>query len=125
MKDIPGISQAEWEVMKVLWSKAPSTANEVVQSLETNNGWKPNTIKTLISRLVKKKAVGFKEEGRFYLYYPLVSEAECRKAESRSFLNKIYGGSLKPMLVNFLREEKLSEQDIEELRGILNEKTKQ
>jgi BlaI family penicillinase repressor len=107
MKDNPGISEAEWEVMKALWSKAPSTANEVVQFLETNTGWKPNTIKTLISRLVKKKAVGFKEEGRSYLYYPLVSEAECRKAESRSFLNKIYGGSLKPMLVNFLTEEKL------------------
>jgi BlaI family penicillinase repressor len=75
--------------------------------------------------LVKKKAVGFKEEGRSYLYYPLVSEAECRKAESRSFLNKIYGGSLKPMLVNFLTEEKLSEQDIEELKKILNEKTEQ
>jgi BlaI family penicillinase repressor len=124
MKKIPSISEAEWEIMKVFWSKAPSTANEVVQSLMGNKEWKPNTIKTLISRLVTKNALGYKEDGRSYLYFPLVTEDECRKAESRSFLNKIYGGSLTPMLLNFLQEEKLSEQDIEELKRILNEKTK-
>ena len=118
--ETPKISDAEWEVMQICWLKAtPCTANEIVKALEQSTDWKPNTIKTLIGRLVKKGALGYKEEGRLYLYYPLVAEDECIKAESKSFLNRVFGGALKPMLVTFLQEEKLSQDDIEELKQIL------
>ena len=118
--ETPKISDAEWEVMQICWLKAtPCTANEIVKALEQSTDWKPNTIKTLIGRLVKKGALGYKEEGRLYLYYPLVAEDECIKAESKSFLNRVFGGALKPMLVTFLQEEKLSKDDIEELKQLL------
>jgi BlaI family penicillinase repressor len=118
--ETPNISDAEWEVMKICWLKsAPCTANEIVQALEQSTEWKPNTIKTLIGRLVKKGILGFTQEGRAYLYYPLVAEEECIKAESKSFLTRVFGGALKPMLVTFLQEEKLSQDDIEELKLLL------
>lgn len=124
MKDIPRISEAEWEIMKIIWSKSPLTANEIIESLEGKTDWKPKTIRTLISRLVEKKAMGVDQEGKFYSYYPLVAEEECLKAETKSFLKRLYGGSMKPFLVNFLREEKLSSEDIKELKNILDEKAR-
>ncbi|NOJ71643.1 BlaI/MecI/CopY family transcriptional regulator [Paenibacillus alvei] len=122
MKEIPRISEAEWEVMKVFWSStAKATANEVIEKLGENTDWKPATIKSLINRLLKKNALGYEQEGKTYLYYPLVSEEECVRAESNSFLQRLYGGSLKPMFVNFLKQEKLSTEEVEELKKILDE----
>lgn len=123
MLEKPNISDAEWEVMKSCWSlNAPFTANEIVKVLGEHTEWKPNTIKTLIGRLVKKGVLGYKEDGRNYLYYPLIAEEECVKAESKSFLTRVFGGALKPMLVTFLQEEKLSREEIEELKRILDER---
>jgi len=124
MQIIPNITDAEWEVMKVFWLRSSfSTANEIVDELSKITSWKPNTIKTLISRLVKKKALGYKEDGKTHLYFPLVQEEECIKAESESFLKRVYGGALKPLLVNFLNEEKLTQEEIEELKRLLEERT--
>ncbi|MFE5131603.1 BlaI/MecI/CopY family transcriptional regulator, partial [Bacillus mobilis] len=67
MKELPKISEAELEVMKVLWSKSPQTANEVIEELEKNMDWKPKTIRTLINRLVHKEAVAYhQDKGRMY-----------------------------------------------------------
>lgn len=124
MKKLPQISDTEWQVMKVLWASAPLTANEVVKQLEGIMSWKPKTIKTLLGRLVKKKAIGFNQDGRAYLYYPLVAEGECVKAESRSFLEKVFSGSLNVMFANFLEEQELSKEEIAELKKILEQKEK-
>ncbi|MHC4216423.1 MAG: BlaI/MecI/CopY family transcriptional regulator [Planctomycetota bacterium] len=122
MRQIPKISESEWQVMKVLWAKNPSTANEVVEALSETSTWKPKTVKTLLNRLVKKKAVGYEKNGREYNYYPLVAQADCVKAESHSFLSRVYGGALKPMLAAFLEAQDLSPKDIEDLKRILDEK---
>lgn len=122
MKKIPKISEAEWEIMKILWAKSPLTANQIIESLSESIDWKPKTVKTLIGRLVKKEAIGFNQENRIYYYYSLIDEEECVKAENQSFLNRVYGGALKPMLINFLSEEKLSTEEIEELKRILDER---
>lgn len=123
MLEKPNISDAEWEVMRICWPmNVPFTAHEIVKALEKHAEWKPNTIKTLIGRLVKKGVLGYKEDGRNYLYYPLIAEEECVKAESKSFLTRVFGGALKPMLVTFLQEEKLSREEIEELKRILDER---
>ncbi len=121
-KKIPKISDAEWEVMNVLWDNSPSTANEVIEALQPKTDWKPKTIRTLLNRLVQKKAVGFNQEGKVYTFYPLFEEDECRRAEAQSFITRIYGGALKPMIVQFLQEQSLSPEDIKELRSILDEK---
>ncbi|NOU75114.1 BlaI/MecI/CopY family transcriptional regulator [Paenibacillus sp. LMG 31458] len=124
MKSVPHISDAEWEVMKVLWAKTPCTANEVIEALEVRTDWKPKTVRTLLNRLAQKQAISYSQENRVYAYFPLVSEDECVKSETQSFLKRIYGGAFKPLLVNFLKEEQLSAEDIKELKNILEDKTK-
>ena len=119
MKKTPRISEAEWEVMKVLWDTSPATANDIVKRLSGKTHWKRETIRTLINRLVQKKAVGFEKEGRQYHYFPLVTEAECIKAEARTFLKRLGGGLIEPMLVAFVEEENLSGEKIARLRRIL------
>lgn len=122
MKEIPKISESEWQIMKMLWTKNPSTANEIVEALSATTTWKPKTIKTLLNRLVKKQAVGYEKKGRQYHYYPLVNQAECIGAESRSFLRRVYDGATKPMLAAFLENEDLSPADIKDLKRILDRK---
>jgi BlaI family penicillinase repressor len=122
MKRIPRISESEWQVMRVLWGKNPSTANKVVDALSATTTWKSKTIKTLLNRLVKKGALGFEKKGREYHYYPLVGEAACVKAESQGFLRRVYGGAMKPMLAAFLESQDLSPEDIKDLKRILERK---
>ena len=125
MKKLPKISESEWMVMRVLWSKSPSTANEVVKVLTGKTKWKSKTIKTLINRLMKKGALKFKKEGREYIYYPAVSQAECVRMERRSFARRVYGGTSRPMLASFIEDAKLSAEDIAELKKILEQKAEE
>lgn len=122
MKQIPKISEAEWEVMKVVWANSPCTSNQIIDALAESTDWSPKTIKTLISRLVSKNVLGYKEDGRRYLYYSLIQENECIKAENQSFLSKVYSGALKSLLVSFIKENDLSKEDIEDLKRILDER---
>lgn len=122
MENKPKISDAEWQVMKVLWAKSPITANEIVEQLSDETSWKPKTIRTLINRLVTKKAIAFDKQGRQYLYYPLLEEEACVRAETRSFMGRIRTSTLKPMLAAFFENENLSAEEIEELKAILDEK---
>ncbi|WP_147535450.1 BlaI/MecI/CopY family transcriptional regulator [Bacillus marasmi] len=125
-KNLPKISDAEMEIMKVLWTKSPQTANEIIEHLEPMMDWKPKTIRTLINRLVQKEAVSYhQEKGSMYAYFPLVSQESYLQVETKSLLNRFYGAALKPLLVNFLKEEKLSPEDINELKRILEEKSEE
>ena len=123
MKAVPKISETEWEVMKVLWTRSPLSADEIIAALTAQDEeWHPKTAKTLLNRLVKKKALGFEKEGRAYLYHPLVREAECIKAASDSFLDRVFGGSLTPMLAHFVERKKMSAGQIRELKRLLEHK---
>ena len=122
MRKIPKISDSEWQVMKILWEKSPVTAHYVVKSLSKNTLWSPKTIRTLLNRLVQKKALSFEKEGRQYLYYPIVQQQDCVREETRSFLQRVTGGTLQPMIAAFLEEQKLSKEDIKELKTILENK---
>ncbi|MFE3976884.1 MULTISPECIES: penicillinase repressor BlaI [unclassified Peribacillus] len=123
-KNIPSISESEWEIMNVLWDKAPQTANDIIVSLQESTDWKPKTIRTLLDRLVQKDVVGVDKNLRIYTFYPLYTQEECQRAETESFINRIYGGALKSMLVQFIQEDALSDDDINELRFILNKTPK-
>ncbi len=120
MRNIPRISETEWEVMKVVWAQAPCSASQVIEALRiTDASWHPRTVKAFLNRLVRKKALGFSKEGRAYVYRPLVRREDCVDAASESFLERVFGGSLKPMLAHFVEREKLSADEIRELRRIL------
>jgi BlaI family penicillinase repressor len=121
MKQLPRISDAEWTVMKVLWSRSPLPASDIIAELEQTEQWHPKTVKTLLNRLVGKGALGFDRDGKAYLYHPLVSEAECAGAASDAFLSRVFGGSLKPMLAHFVEKKRLSPEELKELKRLLEE----
>ncbi len=121
MKRTPKISEAEWEVMKVLWKTSPRTANDIVKELTGKTPWKRETIRTLINRLVSKKVLKFEKKGRQYHYSPRLSEAECIKAETESFVKRFGAGSIEPMLAAFVEEEELPAEKIARLKRILDQ----
>jgi BlaI family transcriptional regulator, penicillinase repressor len=122
MNTTPKISDTEWEVMRVVWAKHPITAAEVIETLATNDpSWHPKTARTLLSRLVQKKALGYQAQGRSYVYAPLVSERECAGAASESFVSRVFGGSLRPLLAHFVEREKVTEQELAELQRMLEQ----
>jgi BlaI family transcriptional regulator, penicillinase repressor len=124
MDKIPEISGAEHQVMKVIWNDNPITAMEITKELTKTTSWKLNTIKTFINRLLKKGAIGYQKSGKEYSYHPLIREADFVKAESRLFLNRIFGGAMVPMLVTMVENEDLTLEDMDELRKHILEKKK-
>ena len=123
-KKIPKIAESEWRVMQVLWERGSQTANDVVNALSDEVKWKPRTIKTLISRLVKKGAVKVTEEGYRYRYSAAVNESECVRFETKSFIRRVYQGAMKPALAAFIEDAELSDKEIEDIQKILNQKRK-
>jgi BlaI family penicillinase repressor len=120
MPDTPRISESEWKIMAILWeADAPTPAYDIIQRLTPSTIWQPKTIKTMLARLVKKGALGYKKYKNLYTYFPLISESECLKAESESFLSRCFHGSLTPMLKCFVEENRLTASEIEELKEIL------
>ena len=124
MSEIPKISNAEWEVMKAIWNHSKITSINIIQELKDKAEWKPATVKSLINRLLNKNAIGFNKVGNEYIYFPLVSEEECIRLESQSFINRVFNGSAKSMLLNFVESKEISETDIEELKNILSKSSK-
>ena len=123
-KSIPNIAESEWRVMQVLWGSGPQTANDVVEALSGEVKWKPRTIKTLISRLVKKGAVKVTEEGYRYKYSAAVEETACVHSETKSFVRRVYQGAMKPALAAFIEDVNLSDKEIDDIQKILNRKRK-
>ena len=121
---IPKISNAEWEVMKIIWEHTEITSSKIIQELKYKAEWKPVTVKSLINRLLNKNAIGFNKSGNEYSYFPLVLEDECIKSESHSFINRVFDGSIKSMLLAFVESDEMSETDILELKNILNKSSK-
>lgn len=124
MKAAPRISEAEWEVMKIVWKKAPCLAQDIIQSFAGNSKWSPATIKTLLNRLIVKGALRFEKAGKSYLYSPAHSEAECRAAEADSFLHRVFDGALSPMISHFVRSRRLTSRELDALEKILRERKK-
>lgn len=125
MKNMPKISDAEWEIMKLIWEKNPITSEQIISALSEKMEWSAQTIKTFINRLLKKGLIDFEKSGRIYKYYPLISKAECIRVENKSFLEKVYDGALGLLVSNFLQEEELTEEEIEKIERILEKKKKQ
>lgn len=124
MCKIPKISNAEWAIMKVIWVNSQISSTDIIQKLKDKTEWKPATVKSLINRLLNKNAIGFNKLGYEYLYFPKISEDECIKSESLSFINKVFNGSIKSMLLTFAQSDELSKLDIKELKKILNQSSK-
>lgn len=123
MGNTPSISAAEWTVMQVLWREAPLSAVEVVEALEGQSEWHPKTIRTLLGRLVAKGALCREKRGGALRFAPMVTEEQCVRDESRTFLERCFAGMAQPMLAHFIEHEHLSSGDIAALRAMLDRKT--
>ncbi len=120
MKPLPQISEAEYEVMKIVWKYAPISTNEITEKLLRTTSWSPKTIQTLIKRLVTKGALAYEKESRVFVYTPLVKENEYIGQESRSFLKRYFNGDITAMLSAYMENDKLSETELEQLRSLLS-----
>lgn len=123
MKKLPQISEAEYEVMKIVWKNTPVSTNEVTETLTSTTDWSPKTIQTMLKRLVNKGALTYVKEGRVFVYTPLVEEDEYISQKSSSFLSRYYDGELTSMVSAYLENDRLSDEEISELRSLLDRRS--
>lgn len=120
MAPLPQISEAEYEVMKIVWKHAPVSTNEITERLTAVTDWSPKTVQTLIKRLVNKGALTYEKQSRVFVYTPLVKKQEYVNEESSSFLKRFYNGDITAMLSAYIEDDRLSEADIASLRSLLS-----
>ncbi len=119
MKALTQISEAEFEVMKIIWKHAPISTSEITKRLTQTTSWSPKTIQTLIKRLVTKGVLAYEKQSRVFVYTPLIAEKEYIGQKSHSFLERYYNGNILSMLSAYIEEDKLSESEIASLRSLL------
>ena len=115
------ISDAESEVMQVLWRKSPRSAEDVIEALAATQDWQDATIKTLLNRLLNKGAIRAERDGRRYLYAPVLQREDWVAGESESLLQRLFDGRVAPLVAHFSQHRKLSRADVAELRKLLEE----
>ena len=114
------LSDAEWKLMNPLWDRAPRTMMELTALVREDTGWSKSTVITMLSRLEAKGAVRHEEGLRAKQYYPLIRREEAARAETESFLSRVYGGSLGLMMSAMVDSHALTEKDIAQLSAILD-----
>ena len=115
------ISDAEHAVMEVLWERSPLTAQDVAERIPPERGWSANTVKTLLGRLLAKNAIAHEEDGRRYLYRPLVRRTDYVAGESRRLIDRLFGGRLTPLVAHLAERDALSAEDIAEIEALLKD----
>jgi BlaI family penicillinase repressor len=119
------ISMAEWDVMNIIWDKKSVSANEIVVEIQKYKEVSDKTIRTLITRLYKKEIIKRYKSENIYFYSSNIKEDDIKMKTAKTlFLNKLYGGDMKSLVLNFAKNEELNNKEIEELRDILNDISK-
>ena len=113
------ISDAEKKLMDVLWERGPTSAEDLIREAGIGQDWTEGTIRTLINRLLQKKAISSRKEAGRAVYHPLVERADYVQAESQGLLNKLFDGELAPMVVHFAEHRALTPKDIETLKALI------
>lgn len=121
MSDKPEISEAEWQVMNVIWEKQPVTASGIINDLKGHD-WTPATIRTFLHRLVKKGVLKYETVGNRYVYRAAVTRNSTIKRASKWFLQTVFAGETAPLLAHFVKSQKLGNEEIEQLKQLLDEK---
>lgn len=121
----PDISESEWTVMEALWKRAPQTASEVAKVLRKPTSWALNTVRTLLTRLVEKGALAVADNlAGVREFTPAVEREACVRAESAQFLDRVFQGAAKPLLMHFAANSKLSPDDLRELKRLFDQSLK-
>ncbi|SMF74699.1 BlaI/MecI/CopY family transcriptional regulator [Allosphingosinicella indica] len=115
------ISEAEHQLMEVLWQEAPLGAAEVASRVDPARDWSIQTVKTMLSRLLAKGALAHQEDGRRFLYRPLISREDVVTRESHRLLDRMFGGRLTPLVAHLAERDMLDAKDIAEIEALLKE----
>lgn len=115
------VSKAEFEILNAIWADYPCTAKAVIERLNNQSSWHEKTVKTLLGRLVKKEAIKFEKCNRHYVYSPLIVKDEYIVKESANFLKRLFDGKVSPLVASFAKSEKLSQNDVDELKKIISD----
>lgn len=115
------ISGAESVVMEVLWRYQPQSAEDIIEAVGPSQQWSEKTVKTLLNRLLTKKAISAIRDGRRYLYAPLVDRADYVRGESRNFIDRHFDGKLAPLVSHFAEANQLTSADIAELKRLIQD----
>jgi predicted transcriptional regulator len=121
MKPSVSITEAESAVMKVLWETSPIATEDLIAALEHPGKWHASTVKTLLTRLLKKGAIRAQSEGRRYLYSPVMKREQWLTDESAGLLDRLFGGRVAPLVAHFSERKKLTRKDIAELKQLIQE----
>ncbi|HXA39502.1 MAG TPA: BlaI/MecI/CopY family transcriptional regulator [Phenylobacterium sp.] len=113
------ISGAESQIMEALWRVGPLTPDGVVAEVGEANGWAPGTVKTLITRLLRKKAIEGRREDAGYVYRPLLSREAYVQAESQGLVDRLFGGEVAPLVAHFAEHRALTPKDIQHLKSLI------
>ncbi len=113
------ISGAESQIMEALWARGPLTPDGVVDAVGAAHGWAPGTVKTLITRLLRKKAIEGRREEAGYFYRPLLSRADYVQSESQGLVDRLFGGEVAPLVAHFAEHRALTERDIRLLKNLI------
>ena len=125
MKKLPQISDAEFEVMDVIWKYAPVSTSEITDRLTATTDWSPKTIHTMLSRLEKKGVIAHEKESRVFVYTPCVKKEAYLAVESRTLADRFFDGAMKQLVVSFLEQKDLTPEDLAQLQDILDRKPTQ
>jgi BlaI family transcriptional regulator, penicillinase repressor len=115
----PEISDAESQVMQLLWAKHPQSADDIVAALQSEKHWQPPTIKTLLNRLLTKGAISAQAEGRKYLYAPVLQKADWLAGQTQGFLGRLFQGRVAPLVAHFSEQGQLSDKDVAEIKAVI------
>lgn len=116
------ITDAEWEVMRVVWAHGSVTSREIIENLESKMQWKAPTIKTLIGRLVEKGALNTEQEGRKYIYSANIEEREAVGSFTNDIFDRICRKNVGNVIESIIKDHTLSFDDIQRLEEILEMK---
>jgi BlaI family penicillinase repressor len=119
---IPTISESEWVVASIVWERTDLTASEIAERLPRDTRWKLKTVNTFLARLVAKGVLEANLDGRAFRYRALISKEQCVRGEGESFLRRVFGGAVAPMLAHFVESSDLNAEEIAELRRMLQRK---
>ena len=122
MERLPQISEAEYEIMKIIWADSPISTNEVCEKAPRSHNWSNKTIHTLLSRLTAKHVIAYEQRGRMYYYYPIVSQKKYLSQENRHFLDRFYNGEAPTLLSSLLSGSEISDADLEKMYHMLDSK---
>ena len=115
------LAPAEWNIMECLWERAPQTGRELTERLEKSVGWSRSTTLTLLRRMVAKGAVNCDTEGVKNPYSPAVRREDAALAETETFLDRVYQGSLSMMVSAMTQKKAVSKEEIDELYALLRQ----